>query len=62
MMDWMRKLDDRLFSPPHTFQTVLAFIVVRLSLVFDEETEHVTIRESEKAEEPQGPSAVAEAQ
>jgi HEAT repeat protein len=34
-MNWLRKLDDALFSPPHAFQTILAFVAVRLSLVFD---------------------------
>jgi len=35
MIDWLRKLDNRLFSPPHTFQTVLAFVTIRLGLVLN---------------------------
>jgi len=51
MMDWLRKLDNRLFSPPHTFQTVLAFVTVRLCLVFESQTGHASKIESETAEE-----------
>lgn len=34
MREWLRKIDDRLFSPPHRFETIFAFITVRLPLVF----------------------------
>lgn len=46
-MDWLRKLDNKLFSPPHTFQTILAFVAVRLSLCFDAETDSATEGASE---------------
>lgn len=48
-MHWLRKLDDRLFSPPHTFQTVLAFVVVRLGLEFDSAAEDANSVESSTA-------------
>lgn len=52
MMDWLRKLDYKLFSPPHTFQTILSFAVVRLSLCFDFETDSAKQADSEMAEKP----------
>ena len=27
---WLERLDDALFGPPHTFQDVLALVIVRL--------------------------------
>ena len=50
-MNWLRRLDDALFSPPHTFQTILAFVTVRLSLVFDSGREQSANVESQAAEE-----------
>jgi hypothetical protein len=35
MLKWLRRLEDLLFSPPHRFDTILAFVVVRLGLVFE---------------------------
>jgi hypothetical protein len=50
-MNWLRRLDDALFSPPHTFQTILAFVTVRLSLVFDSGQKQSRNVESQMAEE-----------
>ena len=47
-MDW-RKLDDWLFSPPHTFRTILALVTVRLSLQLDPQKE---LAKSIEAETP----------
>jgi len=38
-MDWLKKLDDRVFSPPHTFVAVLSLVAVRLSLFSDDASE-----------------------
>ncbi|HEV3344481.1 MAG TPA: hypothetical protein VG125_29160 [Pirellulales bacterium] len=32
MLAWLKKLDDKLFSPPHRFGTLLTFVAVYLSL------------------------------
>jgi hypothetical protein len=34
-MSWLRNMDERLFSPPHTFPAVLALIAARLGLFAD---------------------------
>jgi hypothetical protein len=34
MKSLMRKLDDLLFSPPHTFATILTIVALRLQLDF----------------------------
>ena len=31
MLNWLKKIDDWLFSPPHKFQTILAYVVICLS-------------------------------
>lgn len=35
MIEWLRRLDKTIFSPPHTFPTVFSLVAGRLSL-FDE--------------------------
>lgn len=35
MFDWLCRIDDSVFSPPHRFETILTFAVVRLGLVFE---------------------------
>jgi len=35
MLDWLDRIDDSVFSPPHRFEAILAFTVVRLGLVFE---------------------------
>lgn len=52
MMNWLRRIDEAVFSPPHLFQTALAFVTVRLSLVFDLKAEQSGKVESERTEEP----------
>lgn len=52
MMDWLRNLDHKLFSPPHTFQTILAFVTVRLSLGFDRDSVSAKQAAPEMAENP----------
>jgi hypothetical protein len=37
MIDWLRSIDDALFSPPHKFQTILALVVAQLGLDFEQE-------------------------
>ncbi len=36
MFDWLRRLDDAIFSPPHKFETILALVVSQLGLVFED--------------------------
>ncbi len=50
MIKWLRKLDDVLFSPPHTFSTVLAFVAIRLTLDFQSGADEVNTIESSAAE------------
>ena len=59
MRDWLRNLDDRLFSPPHTFQTIAAFVSIRLSLVFSPELNQPSEREARSVEESCDPEPVA---
>ena len=35
MLDWLRRIDDVIFAPPHRFETILAFVVLRLGLAFN---------------------------
>ena len=39
MLNWLRRLDTAVFSPPHSFATILGFVVVRLGLAFDDQPE-----------------------
>lgn len=39
MLNWLRRIDDAVFSPPHKFQTILSFVVLRLGLVFEQESD-----------------------
>ena len=39
MPKWLRKIDDAIFSPPHRFETILAFVVLRLGLVFEQDSD-----------------------
>ena len=38
MLDWLRRIDDAIFSPPHRFE-ILAFVVLRLGLTFVSEAD-----------------------
>ncbi|GAB4142165.1 MAG: hypothetical protein Tsb009_12290 [Planctomycetaceae bacterium] len=40
LLNWVRKFDARLFSPPHTFETIFGNVAVQLGLVeyWNEET------------------------
>jgi len=38
MIAWLRSIDERLFSPPHKFNTILAIIALQLGLTFEEES------------------------
>jgi hypothetical protein len=37
MFDRLRDFDERLFSPPHTFETTLALVMSSLGITFGEE-------------------------
>jgi len=39
MLHWLRRIDDLVFGPPHTFETILAFVALRLGLAFQDEPE-----------------------
>ena len=63
---FLQELDDLLFSPPHTFATILSFVAVRLGLAFvddrydrpsgksssDDEGAAIEVRESERRAKP----------
>ena len=37
MFNWLRRIDEAVFSPPHKFETILAFVVLRLGCTFEDE-------------------------
>ena len=39
MLNWLRRIDDVVFAPPHKFETILAFVALRLGLAFEDESE-----------------------
>jgi len=39
MLNWLRRIDDTIFAPPHKFETILAFVVLRLGLVLEDESD-----------------------
>jgi hypothetical protein len=42
MFKWLRKIDEIIFSPPHRFEAILAFVVLRLGCDFEDEAgEHL---------------------
>jgi hypothetical protein len=49
MMSFLRKLDAVLFSPPHTFQTILALLILQLSLASDLPFEQTDDEKAEQA-------------
>jgi hypothetical protein len=51
MMRWLEKLDDRLFSPPHTFATVLSLVAARLALFSDSASEIAGSDENQRQRE-----------
>jgi len=57
MMNWLKKLDERLFSPPHTFGTVLSLVAVRLGLFSDSGSEGVEAHrdQPQTGAEPESP-------
>ncbi len=59
MRDWLRNLDDRLFSPPHTFQTIAAFVSLRLSLEFPSESNQPSEREMRPAAKSEPSESIA---
>jgi len=54
MLDWLRGIDDSVFSPPHRFETILAFVVVRLGLVFEHERDERSGQEPPSKEAKRG--------
>ena len=53
MSNWLRRIDDALFSPPHKFETVLALVMLRLGCTLDDESaERVEQNESSQQTEP----------
>jgi hypothetical protein len=36
-MNWLRRIDQSLFAPPHTFASVLPMVALQLGLVFEPE-------------------------
>jgi hypothetical protein len=38
MFSWLRRIDDAVLSPPHRFETVLAFVVSRMEASFEDES------------------------
>ena len=42
MFNWLRRMDNALFSPPHQFQSILAFVVLRLGCTFEDESSEST--------------------
>ena len=39
MFDWLRRIDDAAFSPPHRFETILAFVALQFGLSPENESE-----------------------
>ena len=54
MKDWLQQMDSSLFSPPHTFQTVLAFVAGYLGLAADDGAEAAKAPETQAPEEAPG--------
>ena len=54
MLDWLRRIDDAVFGPPHRFETVLAFVVLRLGLAFEEAGESTGQEELSRQPTPSG--------
>jgi hypothetical protein len=52
MFNWLRRIDDAVFAPPHRFETILAFVVLRLGLVFESDRDESTEPET-KSQPPQ---------
>jgi hypothetical protein len=52
MFNWLRKIDDVVLGPPHKFETILAFVVVRLRLVFEEEADQ-GVHQEDLSKQPQ---------
>ncbi len=53
MFNWLRRIDDALFSPPHKFEAVLALVMLRLGCTLDGESgERVERNESSQETEP----------
>lgn len=46
MLNWLHRIDGLLFAPPHTFETILAYVVVRLGLAFEDESDERPKRET----------------
>jgi hypothetical protein len=38
MWNWLRRIDDSIFSPPHKFETILALVALKLGLDFEDES------------------------
>jgi hypothetical protein len=51
MLDWLRRIDDVIFAPPHRFETILAFVVLRLGLAFEPEADE-GVGKASSAEQP----------
>jgi hypothetical protein len=56
MGNWLHRIDEAIFSPPHTFETILALVAVRLGLVFEEESDETTKPAPSLREEARGSS------
>lgn len=55
MLNWLNIIDDVLFSPPHRFETILAFVVLRLGLISEYESEDLS--KQKRPAKPKGPKS-----
>ena len=42
MLNWLRRLDDAVFSPPHRFEMILRLVVSELRLEFKDDAQRTT--------------------